>query len=151
MQIWCILPPFSWVRMQSMFFLIFRQFNANSCNVSWQEKNTERETVSQEPRYVLEEPRQESRHFFLSTKENDALMVSFWVQTEQSQGYIAFTVINTHNYHTWLINSLYHKNLKMLENQLKSSILEVSLASRNLMLLYETLSPRPLPTCWPNK
>lgn len=84
-------------------------------------------------------------------QENAAPIVSFWIQTEWLQDYIAFTVINTHNYHTWLIHPLYHKSLKMLENQLKSSILEVALTLRNLMLLYETLFPRPLLTYWPNK
>lgn len=57
------------------------------------------------------------------------------------QDYFAATLINIPNCCIQVNSPYVHVNLKMLENQLKSNILEVVLTLRNLMLQYETPSP----------
>lgn len=112
------------------FFSIFRQFNVNS--------------------YIL--PEKEERELVLEPHKQFHKAESKWCPhsfilgpSRKLQDYITSTLINIPNCCIQINSLSVHVNLKMLENQLKSNVLEVALTSRNLMLQYETPSSHSYP------
>lgn len=120
---------------EHVFFLfIFSQFNVNS--------------------YIL--PEKEERELVLEPHKQSHKAEGKWCPHSfilgpgrKLQDYIASALINISNYCIQINSPSIHVNLKMLENQLKSNILEVALTLRNLMLQYDSF-PQLLPMRWRN-